>query len=377
MGYNPVVGTFVERDPVEADPNAYRYVENGPMVATDPSGLGPRNRRGPVRDMVATIRTEILKNRIYGVARDIDLFGRFSERVKELAGSALGGQAIPLAPLTFPAMRVGPGKVEVSLAINKASFVLFRECERRNGNITSGILVWADIEAAASADWEVFNLRAEASVDLKKLDDIFGNLLKGKIDLSQLGQVVKMDANIPVFSDIADRIKAAVTQYADRAPKPKTSTTAAAPLLKISQAYFFAEDKPILFREQRPSFSAHITLDASASANVSGLGSAAIEARYTLGWGSSGLNTKAQFTSVGPTITKSFVDTPFLDKVANVLNGQDTLAAQSKDNTADDGILKLVLATKANVKATGTVAYRGPIAWFGRPERFKDFMWKK
>jgi hypothetical protein len=39
MGYNPVVGTFVERDPVEADPNAYRYVENGPTCVTDPSGM--------------------------------------------------------------------------------------------------------------------------------------------------------------------------------------------------------------------------------------------------------------------------------------------------------------------------------------------------
>jgi hypothetical protein len=46
MGYNPTLGTFIERDPIPADENAYRYVHNGPTNKTDPSGTaeGPAKR---------------------------------------------------------------------------------------------------------------------------------------------------------------------------------------------------------------------------------------------------------------------------------------------------------------------------------------------
>jgi hypothetical protein len=37
--YNPDLGTFNQRDPIEADSNLYRYCGNDPIGATDPSGL--------------------------------------------------------------------------------------------------------------------------------------------------------------------------------------------------------------------------------------------------------------------------------------------------------------------------------------------------
>ena len=40
--YNPLVGRFLEEDPIDfdaGDPNLYRYVGNSPTNGTDPSGL--------------------------------------------------------------------------------------------------------------------------------------------------------------------------------------------------------------------------------------------------------------------------------------------------------------------------------------------------
>ena len=37
--YDPTLGIFTMRDPIAADPNLYRYCENDPMEATDPTGL--------------------------------------------------------------------------------------------------------------------------------------------------------------------------------------------------------------------------------------------------------------------------------------------------------------------------------------------------
>ena len=41
--YSPVLGRFIERDPIESDLNLYRYVGNNPPDATDPAGLATFN----------------------------------------------------------------------------------------------------------------------------------------------------------------------------------------------------------------------------------------------------------------------------------------------------------------------------------------------
>jgi uncharacterized protein RhaS with RHS repeats len=37
--YNPTLGTFIQRDPIAADPNLYRYCGNNPVSYTDPDGM--------------------------------------------------------------------------------------------------------------------------------------------------------------------------------------------------------------------------------------------------------------------------------------------------------------------------------------------------
>jgi hypothetical protein len=37
--YNPTLGLFVQRDPIAADPNLYRYCGNNPVSYTDPDGM--------------------------------------------------------------------------------------------------------------------------------------------------------------------------------------------------------------------------------------------------------------------------------------------------------------------------------------------------
>jgi hypothetical protein len=46
--YSPILGIFIDRDPIEADPNLYRYCGNEPTDVTDPSGLASETADGVV-----------------------------------------------------------------------------------------------------------------------------------------------------------------------------------------------------------------------------------------------------------------------------------------------------------------------------------------
>ena len=45
--YNPDLGTFSQRDPIENDVNSYRYCNNNPLLYNDPTGLLTEEYTGP------------------------------------------------------------------------------------------------------------------------------------------------------------------------------------------------------------------------------------------------------------------------------------------------------------------------------------------
>lgn len=125
MSYDPTIGRFVSEDPIAfegGDVNLYRYVQNGPTDATDPSGLqdsGGGSIRIPVGATPAMIEESLKASQSYKTAaekydRDIDNYNKYHDiKIKyELKGSAVPGIEIEKAKvefeITIPAGYHGP-----------------------------------------------------------------------------------------------------------------------------------------------------------------------------------------------------------------------------------------------------------------------------
>jgi RHS repeat-associated protein len=90
--YDPVTGRFISQDPIgfeAGDANLYRYVGNGPMNATDPSGLMPNQRDAITLDELVRW-AELLENK-HPNATPHEILKRLRDQIKGPRSSASGG----------------------------------------------------------------------------------------------------------------------------------------------------------------------------------------------------------------------------------------------------------------------------------------------